>query len=119
MNNGKKTSKISWTATCKHLAPILALHCVRNTVIENYHAQGKISDPEMMAFNKEVVNKIYSVLQILWNPKYSQYLANLPLYSPHGWDEPEFDKDFLGAMKQIDERVRKNRKKSRRIVRNG
>jgi hypothetical protein len=106
MTTRKRTSLTSWTATCKYLAPILALHCVRNTVIEDYHAQGKISDPEMMDLNKEVVNKLYSVLQILLNPRYSGYREELYLYSPHHWDKPKFDADFLRAMRAIDRRRR-------------
>jgi len=54
----------------KDLALRMALHCVRNTVIENYHTNGGISDLEMMAFNKEVVNKLYSFLQLYFNPAY-------------------------------------------------
>ena len=37
----------------------MTLNCVRNTIIENYHCQGKLSDDDMKAFNKEVVNRIY------------------------------------------------------------
>ena len=79
----------------------MALHCVRNTVVEDYHAQGKLSDAEMKAFNKEVVNKIYSFLQIVHNPAYEQekdFMMTL-LYKPNHWDAPVFDKQFCEALK--------------------
>ena len=83
----------------KHLALMMALHCVRNTVIEDYHAAGKLTDPEMMAFNKEVVNKLYSVVQIFWNPEYAEIrdlvIKHRPgLYVPPDWDAPVFDEGF-------------------------
>ncbi len=42
----------------KDIALIMSVNCVRNTIIENYHAEGKRSDDEMKAFNKEVANKL-------------------------------------------------------------
>lgn len=82
--------------TFQDMALVLGLHCVRNTIIEDYHAEGKLSDPEMMAFNKEVVNLLYTYLQLILNPYYQeQYhlLAKNPLflYKPHDWDIPTFD----------------------------
>jgi hypothetical protein len=43
----------------KRLAMLMAVNCVRNTVVDDYHAQGKLDDSEMKAFNQEVANKIY------------------------------------------------------------
>lgn len=78
----------------------MALHCVRNTVIEDYHAGispssktgdysdvkvvtpygeipwnevSRLSNNEMETFNKEVVNKIFSFLHIWLNPQYQKY----------------------------------------------
>ena len=58
MRESRKLFQYTASDETKDLALRMALYCVRNTVIENYHAAGKISDPEMMAFNKKVVNKI-------------------------------------------------------------
>lgn len=94
----------------KEVALRLALHCVRNTVIEDYHSQGKLSDQEMMKFNKAVVNKLYTYLQVLLNPKYREEnelmfknLKNMPpfFYRPSGWDEPVFDKEILNALRKV------------------
>lgn len=81
----------------KTIALIMSVNCVRNTVIENYHAgvsprsktgdysdvkvvtpYGKISwnelsrinDKEMKAFNKEVADNIYTFLSLYLHPKY-------------------------------------------------
>ena len=79
----------------------MALHCVRNTIIEDYHAKGILADTEMKAFNKEVANKVYSFLQIVHNPTYEQkkeFMMRL-LYKPNHWDESVFDEQFLGGLK--------------------
>lgn len=92
----------------KDLALRLALHCVRNTIIETYHSEGKLSDTEMAALNKEVVNKLYSVLQILHNPKYEkerQFITQL-LWLPQGWDEPRFDEEFENALEDYRKRLK-------------
>ena len=44
-------------AYLKRLALLMAVNCVRNTVIEDYHAAGKLDDPEMKAFYQEVANE--------------------------------------------------------------
>src|ERR1700729_3986572 len=49
-------------ADVKRLALLMAVNCVRNTVIEDYHAQGKLSNAEMMAFNREVARAPYSCI---------------------------------------------------------
>ena len=86
------------------LALRMALHCVRNTIIEDYHSRGSISDAEMKVFNKEVVNKLYTFLHIIMNPDYSREreLAlqsyddmSAVYYRPMGWDAPEFNKSIL------------------------
>jgi hypothetical protein len=50
----------------KRLALLIAVNCVRNTVIEDYHSDGKLSDAEMKAFNQEVANKVYTFLHYLF-----------------------------------------------------
>ena len=43
-------------SSLKRLALLIAVNCVRSTVIEDDHAAGKLDDPEMKAFNLEVAN---------------------------------------------------------------
>lgn len=88
-----------------------ALHmarlCVRNTVIEKYHSAGKLTDPEMEQFNREVADKLYSYLQLCYNPKLEKHrlaLFNQPYFAVlPDWDPPTFDRDFSYAIKQVDE----------------
>ena len=86
----------------KRMALIMAANCVRNTIIEDYHAEGKLSNAEMMAFNREVVNKIYTFLRIGLFGKNKKrkivFMAILGMMFPHGWDDPILDDGFLKAL---------------------
>ena len=82
----------------RRTATTMTVNCVRNTVIENYHAGivpqsksgdysdvkvvtpfgeiawnelSRINDKEMKAFNIEVNNRIYTYLQAVFNPEYA------------------------------------------------
>ncbi len=92
----------STPASLKRLALLMTVNCVRNTVIEEYHSSGKISDPEMKAFNKEVANRIYTVLLALLDPEFGddqvELFAWLERNYPHNWDEPTLDSGLGTAM---------------------
>lgn len=80
------------------IALLMTVNCVRNTVIEKYHNEGKVSDEEMKVFNKEVVNKIYTFLKFFLNTptKESEVFARLMEFNyPSQWDKPELDKDMI------------------------
>ena len=81
----------------------MAVNCVRNTIIEDYHADGKLSDEDMKNFNKEVSNKLYTYLKIVLfsnNVKDSQrFLTAMGMMYPTTWDKPEFDEDFMEILK--------------------
>lgn len=116
----------------KKMALVMSVNCVRNTIIEDYHAGvaplsksgdysdvkvvtpfgeipwnevSRISDREMMAFNKEVVNRIYTFLLYRFSTEKSEYkevfqeLMNLAY--PDGWDAPEIDKGFKNALNNV------------------
>ena len=104
----------------KKLAKIMTLHCCRNTFIEDLHVGtmpsskigdfsdvkvvtpygeipwaelSRISNEEMKALNKEIVNKIYTFLdQLISKGTVSMH----PVYfnEPIDWDEPELDPDL-------------------------
>ena len=103
-------------AGLKRLALLMAVNCVRNTVIEDYHAQGKLNDAEMMAFNKEVANKIYTFLTFLFAKPFEDGEAFLDAMSwmyPKDWDQPRIDRDFADVVKMIKKRgdpLRRNRR---------
>jgi hypothetical protein len=85
----------------KHLALMMAVNCVRNTVIEDYHADGKLDQSEMKAFNQEVANKLYTFLMFLMERPSAErdvFLAAAALFFPHDWDEPELDRDLLAGI---------------------
>jgi len=115
------------TEPLKKEALKMAVSCVRNTVIENFHAGefpqsktgdysdvkvvtpfgeilwndlSRISDTEMMSFNKEVSNLLYTYLQSLLNPHFDKQLKNqfmkyASLYFPDNWDEPKIDTKII------------------------
>jgi hypothetical protein len=116
-----KISKKAIDKNLQDMALIMTLHCVRNTVIESYHAAGKLTNFEMKAFNKEVADKIYSFLQLLLNPYYADigkamFFNKVPFnifYMPSDWDKPKFDKEFLSAFKIIKGQKTTSRKKTK------
>lgn len=95
------------TAELKSLALLMAANCVRNTIIEDYHSQGKLDDAEMKAFNQEVANKIYTFLTYLMNkPPDDQraFLGMMSMMYPSNWDQPQLDREFTAAVKQFKKR---------------
>jgi hypothetical protein len=112
-----------------NLALIRAVNCVRNTVIEDYHAGrpphsvtgdytdvyvetpsgripwnelSRITDDEMMAFNMEVANKIYTALLFIFGNKSPLerkiFLEMLSLMYPRNWNTPQLDASFMAAL---------------------
>jgi len=91
-------------STLKRLALLMTVNCVRNTVIENYHAAGKLDDLEMMAFNQEVANKIYTFLQFLLvkpDEDRDAFLNAMGAMYPKNWDQPKLDRDFMETVKIV------------------
>ena len=89
-------------SSLKRLALLMAVNCVRNTVIENYHAAGKLDDSEMKAFNQEVANKIYTFLQFLLvkpDEDRDAFLGAMGLMYPSNWDQPKVDRSFAEGVK--------------------
>ncbi len=86
----------------KRLALIMAVNCVRNTIIEDYHARGSLSQEDMKAFNKEVANKLYTFLRFLLkgSPEEREALLKVAsLFYPSEWDQPVMDTEIKGAIK--------------------
>ncbi|MGH9089845.1 MAG: hypothetical protein ACRDZR_00450 [Acidimicrobiales bacterium] len=104
----KDSPKVAIDEYLQDMALRLALHCVRNTVIEDYHAAGKLSDPEMKAFNKEVASKLYTILVILNDPAFVEYRRQSYFLQdffcvPENWDRPMLDDSFVKALEALDE----------------
>lgn len=91
----------------KRLALLMAVNCVRNTVIENYHADGKLSDEEMKVFIQEVANKIYTFLHYTTTKPPEDQAALLSVMSmmyPSNWDQPKLDADFVKSVSLLKKR---------------
>ena len=91
-----KTDDIS----IKKMAILMAVNCVRNTVLEDYHSDGKISQEEICNLNKEVVNKIYTFLTFSLSSDKLDRIAFeelMALATPTDWDEPKLDDEFIKA----------------------
>lgn len=105
----------------------MAVACVRNTVIEEYHSGitprsktgnysdvkvitpygeipwndlSRISDDEMMVFNKEVVNLIFTYLQCLLNPHFDnqlkqEFMGYANACYPNNWDESKIETSLI------------------------
>lgn len=94
----------------KMIAKAMAINCVRNTLLEPYHQRGVLSDDEMKAFNKQVVNRIYTFLDCLNNRSAAErdlFLAKMIVAVEAfttKWDELEFDGDLWQGAKTVEER---------------
>ncbi len=96
----------------KDLALLIAVNCVRNTVLEDFHTEGRLSDDDMKRFNKEVSNKVFTFLHYLIEADEEDKLAFMQAMSmmyPSNWDTPKFDKDFRNAVKKIKEQNAEHR----------
>jgi hypothetical protein len=104
MNVPEDTEGVSMLkpSSLKRLALLMAVNCVRNTVIEDYHAAGKLDDGEMKAFNQEVANKLYTFLQFLFlkpDEDRDTFLCAMGVMYPKNWDQPRMDTDFVETVK--------------------
>ena len=87
----------------KQFAKMITLNCVRNTVIEDYHARGSLSQEEMKAFNMR--SAVISIQLCIYLKGTKQERAELLyLWSWMGgisnWDDPEINKNTMEALKQ-------------------
>jgi hypothetical protein len=75
------------------IALIMSVTCVRNTIIEKFHADGKLDDSDMEAFNRQVADRVYTFLNYLMsNPRdASDLIEALRHYMPTDWDPPQRD----------------------------
>lgn len=95
----------------KMMARAIALNCVRNTIIETYHSKGKLSDPEMKAFNKQVVNRIYTFLDCMLNRSdkernlFMGRMVTISEGSTLKWDEPEIDENLWAGKKSMEKLI--------------
>lgn len=106
-----KRRTLRMTVDTKLLAKAMTINCVRNTILERYHLQGQLSDDDMKAFNKVVVNRIYTFLDCLLNGSESEkdlFLGKMVSIAEGytvNWDALEFDgKMWPGEKAFLDEK---------------
>jgi hypothetical protein len=77
----------------RSIALIMSVTCVRNTIIEKYHSDGKLDDTDMEAFNRQVADRIYTFLNYLLGTKrdMGDLMEALRQYLPTDWDPPQRD----------------------------
>ena len=85
------------------IALVIAVTCVRNTIIEQYHAEGKLTNKEMKAFNIEVADNLYSFLYFntghITNKEDRKHFLELMFkYYPTNWDRPKLKQSIFDAL---------------------
>ncbi|MCZ7861040.1 hypothetical protein O9X98_06440 [Agrobacterium salinitolerans] len=86
------------------LAKAVVFHCVRNTVIEDWHAEGRISQAEMKEFIKEVVDRQYTTMLNLSDPEFADEFFRFASETEQQWDKPKFDVEFDQAIRNMSRR---------------
>ena len=74
------------------LALLVAVNCVRNTIIEQFHADGKLSDADMKLFNSEVADKLYTFFTYFLGRGSAGREAVMRVFGlqyPLDWNSPE------------------------------
>lgn len=84
----------------QRLAVAMTVNCVRNTCLETFHAQGKLTDADMKAFNQQAASRIYTFIEMVFNrPKdegqaFLNRMVALATPAMLTWNKPEFDKEL-------------------------
>lgn len=88
----------------KKLALIMAVACVRNTCIEEFHARPQpqfLSDADMKRFNREVADKLYTFLHYLLRAdpaERARFMAIMEPLLPYNWDQPSLYPGMVAAV---------------------
>ena len=83
------------------LSKAFAVACFRNGKIEDFHSEIKeLTDDCMRELNKDVCNRIYTLLSLLTSDTDLDYeaLKNLVAFSAlyaQSWDNPEIEEDMI------------------------
>lgn len=102
--NLTKPSEEAFQKTISDVAKDVVAYAFRNGPVEDIHAEGRISDPEMKCLNKYMVNRISEVLYLMMSWR-SKDLENLLLFASKttsSWDDADFS--------EMDERIEMGRK---------
>ena len=70
------------------LAKAIVAYCFRNTILEDIHADGRISQEEMKVLMQTAVNHVYAVLSHEGDVEFEEKVLSHALKFTQGWDEP-------------------------------
>jgi mRNA degradation ribonuclease J1/J2 len=71
------------------LAKAIVAYCFRNTILEDIHADGRISQEEMKELMRTAVSRVYAVLTHEADPEFQKEVLEHALTYTRKWDEPE------------------------------
>jgi len=87
-----------------YLAMLIAASCLHDSVSGFYFSGGKTSDPEKRAFNKTVVNRLFTFLTYYFGETDEAsklvFLNLAARYYPDDWDLPELDERMVAEVRK-------------------
>ncbi|MGQ9425745.1 hypothetical protein ACXYTJ_08760 [Gilvimarinus sp. F26214L] len=89
------------TRVIQHMALLMSVNCVRKTVLDDFQAQGKLSEAELQRFMEEATDKLYTFLSYLLKESEEEkqlFLEVMNSSYPSGWKEPELAPVFQEAV---------------------
>ena len=90
----------------QHMALLMAVNCVRKTVLDDYLSEGRLSEDELQRFISESTDKLYTFLTYLLNRPENdkQLFLEIMNYSyPRDWPQPEISAVFEEAVALLKE----------------
>ena len=81
----------------RKLALAMAHQCVRDTEVENWHSEGRISQAEMKAWMINVVDRIYTVIANLGDEQFTNGLEILSAETVVMWKKPTINHSLVEA----------------------
>ena len=94
------------TKRCKYgyLAMLMAANCLHDSASGLHFSRGKTSDPKKRAFNKTVVNRLFTFLTYYFGETDEAskmvFLSVAARYYPNDWDLPELDECMVTEVKE-------------------
>lgn len=85
----------------QHMALLMSVNCLRKTVLDDFVAEGKLSEEDLQALIEESTDKLYTFLNYLLNKSEDEKQLFLEVMNnsyPSGWKEPEIAAVFEEAV---------------------
>ena len=91
------TARIAMLATAmqdEHAAAKALAHFMFREIVEDIHAQGKITDAEMKELNKEACNRAELLMEHILPVRDLRMAFNIESIFCNGWDDPEITEEL-------------------------